>query len=515
VTAGLVAWAWYLQQDLVLSHYDAKAHLVVARRIFDSITPGWRQIGAVWLPLPHLIQALPTQIDLLYRTGAFGSLLSIGCLATTVWAFARLVLRLTGSPLGAATSTALLLANPNLLYLHVTPMTEPLLLATSALLVLWTYEWLDEGAGEVPGKLTWALAAAAWTRYEAWAIIGAIGVIAAYVMWSQAPAAGRLKAAPTSAPAAPTSTPAAPTSASIAARTARLLIWPTMAVLLFLGHSRLTVGAWFVSGGFFVPDPLYQHHALKDIIGVWWGTYRLSGFVPETVALGTAIVFAWRGVTLRSEVTLLVPLTLLAAAALPFYAMFEGHPYRIRYMVPMAAACALLCGLAVGMIAPPEGGRHNRSATDDRPRRRRLVVAIAILAAALIEVPPWNQHAALLDEAQWDVPVSLERGTVRTCLARSYRGEKVLASMGSLAHLMQELAHHGFAVSDFIHEGNGSIWAMALESGPWPHAGWMLVEEASEGGDVLARRIQRDASFTRDMTRVCEGGGVALYRRVT
>jgi hypothetical protein len=41
----------------------------------------------------------------------------------------------------------------------------------------------------------------------------------------------------------------------------------------------------------------------------------------------------------------------------------------------------------------------------------------------------------------------------------------------------------------------------------------MLVEEVAEGGDVLAERVRRDPAFTRGMTRVCEGGGVALYRR--
>ena len=63
--AGVAAWVVFLDDGLVLSHYDAKAHLVVARRVIDSLTPGWQQIGAVWLPLPHLIQLLPTQIDVL------------------------------------------------------------------------------------------------------------------------------------------------------------------------------------------------------------------------------------------------------------------------------------------------------------------------------------------------------------------------------------------------------------------------------------------------------------------
>ena len=38
---GTVAAIFYARGGLTLSHYDAKAHLVVARRILDSLTPGW------------------------------------------------------------------------------------------------------------------------------------------------------------------------------------------------------------------------------------------------------------------------------------------------------------------------------------------------------------------------------------------------------------------------------------------------------------------------------------------
>ena len=50
---------------------------MVARRILDSLTPGWEQIGAVWLPLPHVLNMLPVQIDSVYRTGAFAILVSV------------------------------------------------------------------------------------------------------------------------------------------------------------------------------------------------------------------------------------------------------------------------------------------------------------------------------------------------------------------------------------------------------------------------------------------------------
>ena len=473
---GLAAWAFYLERDLVLAHYDAKAHLVVARRIVDSLTPGWRQIGAVWLPLPHLLQAVPTQVDLLYRTGAAGSLLSIACLATTVWAFARLVIAITGSGAGAAVAALLLAVNPNLLYLHVTPMTEPLLVAACALAVLWTFEWLDGGGdpGPVPRRLGIALAAAAWTRYEAWAVIAALAAIVA---------CGLARSHPF---------PLA------ARRGLGYLAWPLGAAALFLINSRVTIGAWLVSGGFYVPDPRYQGHLIEDAIGVWWGTHQLSGYVIETLALGTAGVLAWRGIRQRDRWPVLLPVALLAAAALPFYAMFEGHPYRIRYMVPIVAACALLCGMAVGLARRPVSA---------------AALAGLILVSAIVESPPWDQQAPLLLEARWDEPASRQRRAVRDCLATGYGGEKVMASMGSLAHVMQELSHHGLVIADFIHEGNGAIWELALETGPAPHAGWMLAEEQSEGGDVLARRISGDPAFAAGMRRVCEGGGVGLYRR--
>jgi len=171
IIVGLVNWILLWRADLVLSHYDAKAHLVVARRIVDNVTPGWQQIGGVWLPLPHLLSALPVQMDVLYRTGAFASLVSIVCLAILVFATARLVRLATGSPLGVAVAGALILLNPNLLYLHATPMTEPLLLAATSLAILWLVEWVPQNQDEVPPRLGWALFAAAWTRYEAWLVI--------------------------------------------------------------------------------------------------------------------------------------------------------------------------------------------------------------------------------------------------------------------------------------------------------------------------------------------------------
>jgi len=119
-----VAW-WYARAGLTLSHYDAKAHLVVARRVVDSLTPGWIQIGAVWLPLPHLVGLVPVQWDFFYRTGAFGVALSVACFAATIYALGRMLLGLSQSRLAALAGTLVMGLNPSLLYLQSTPMTNP------------------------------------------------------------------------------------------------------------------------------------------------------------------------------------------------------------------------------------------------------------------------------------------------------------------------------------------------------------------------------------------------------
>ena len=121
---GTAAAIHYWRAGLTLAHYDARAHLVVARRVFDSLTPGWQQVGAVWLPLPHLLNALPVQIDLFYRTGATGIAISILSMMLAAWAITTLIHRATGSLIGGVVASALLVLNPDVLYLQ-SPMTEP------------------------------------------------------------------------------------------------------------------------------------------------------------------------------------------------------------------------------------------------------------------------------------------------------------------------------------------------------------------------------------------------------
>jgi hypothetical protein len=468
---GMAAWIYHLQ-GLALSHYDAKAHLVVARRVIDSITPGWQQIGAVWLPLPHLLNLLPVQVDALYRTGASGIVISIGSMGVAAYAAAAMVLRATGSRAGALLCAALLALNPNILYLQSTPMTEPLLIALLMLGAMSMHAWAGEGGSRWRRAAGLSLAAACLTRYEAWPFTGAVLALAPWARWRSGE------------------------SLSAALRDAIIIaLYPFAAILVFLVNSKLSIGHWFVTGGFYVPDPRLQGHVFTVTSAVWWGAWQLGSLTlvaGGTVAAVVLVVVALRD---RQRAALVVPLALFAVAALPWYAYFEGHPFRIRYMVPVVAAGVAALSLGVGLL----------------PRRLQPLTAALVVAGVLITTRPFDPGAAMVLEAQWDRPNSRARQDVTACLPLATPRPTIMASMGSLAHYMQELSQAGFAIRDFLHEGNGDIWLAAL-NGPARYVGWMLIEERAEGGDMLNQRAVKDPGFLAGFERVCAGGGVALYR---
>ena len=55
--------------------------------------------------------------------------------------------------------------------------------------------------------------------------------------------------------------------------------------------------------------------------------------------------------------------------------------------------------------------------------------------------------------------------------------------------------------------------ACGARRGPRPFAEWVLIEEKAEGGDMLAHRARESPHFLDGYSRVCEGAGLALYKR--
>jgi hypothetical protein len=471
--AGTAAAVHYSRAGLSLAHYDARAHLVVARRVLDSLTPGWQQVGAVWLPLPHILNALPVQVDAWYRSGASGIALSVLSMALGAWAVSRLVITTTGSAIGGFTAAALLLANPNVLYLQSTPMTEPMLIGLTLVAIALTADWIARGApgrGVAPGL---AIAMACLVRYEAWPIAAALIALGGVVLLrTGVPLVSAVRAC------------------------AWLTAFPAIALVLFSANSRWTTGTWFVPAGFFVPENNALGDAGLAFEQVRESVYLLSGSATVWPAYAAVVGLVAAFALSKRRAPLLLLIALTAAAVLPWYAFYQGHPLRVRYGVPLVAACAAMTGAGIALLWAPA----------------RIVAAAAVLWWAIGQGSPLERGAPVIVEAQRDAQNLAGRRAVTDYLRRSWDGSPIMMSMGSLAHYMHDLSHAGFRIRDFLHEGNDDVWKYAAWIGPRGFVKWVIVEERAEGGDVVFLATKRDRIFLQGFDRVAEGGGVALYR---
>lgn len=200
---SIAAFVWFYSRGEVLLYGDAVAHINIARRLFDSRSPGPLQLGTVWLPFPHLLTMPFVVNDWLWRTGVGGSIPSMIAFVLGAVGVFRLV-RVRGSRLAAAMAAGIFGINPNLLYMQSTAMTETIFLAT----VIWSVVYLDEfvrrmadptlleaqgavavqPAAKALERCGMVLAASILTRYDGWvlaAICGAVVLVVLALRWKR------------------------------------------------------------------------------------------------------------------------------------------------------------------------------------------------------------------------------------------------------------------------------------------------------------------------------------------
>lgn len=151
---SLISFLWFAHRGEILLYGDAVAHINIARRIFDSQTPGLHGLGTVWLPLPHLLMLPFIVSDAAWQSGMGGSFVSMAAYVVGTLGIFRLC-GLAGSslsflssalrrnlPIAGWVAAAVYAGNANLLYLQATAMTESLSLA----LAVWAMVYYCEFA---------------------------------------------------------------------------------------------------------------------------------------------------------------------------------------------------------------------------------------------------------------------------------------------------------------------------------------------------------------------------------
>jgi len=516
---GICFFAYYYLHGLSTVHYDAKAHLVVARRIVDSTAPGYFQMGAHWLPLIHLLYLPFVLIDWQYRTALIPSLMSVCAFAVSGWMAYRIGLRLTGSSLAGLFAAAMLLANSNLQFLQSAPLTEPLYMALALLAMDSLLRWRANGGVGVPWlPAIWA-ALGALCRYEGWFFICGVIALIWYDLWSQH--ISRTQAL--KAVGAYLGMFAVPLIAHFGCIYARLgdsflqqvargnpapsetYRRPFLSVLYHFGELAqaaavvpLLVG---LAGVIYcmlererlrrcLPYFLMWLPSLMNILALYWGLIyrvRYSILLLPAVAVFGSLVFSQGRAAMRAMV-----LSCLAVFALPWVSWSFPREWQYHFVYPSSGILLLPAAALVLLLAAAAFGRYKW--------------ALLTLAVLSMQMPAlegeWRPMLAESLEHQYIEP---EQQEVLRYLSRHYDGSRILIDIGRLAPMMYD---SGLPLKNFVcHEGNTRDWERAVAA-PRERVGWLCAEK----GDEVWGLLQVDPHWADGYSLAVQTENYVMYR---
>ncbi len=456
---------WFFAGDnLHIAHFDAKGHLLVPRRIIDNLNPGIRQIGAFWLPLPHILYLPFVQNDFLYFSGLAATPLSMVCFTGTVWLLFRLI-ETVFNRFAAFCSTVLFVTNPNMLYLQTTPLTENLSLlfgiASVYLFVLFfqkqSRKYLVACSGmSVLGVLT---------RYENWFQFACTGLL--LVILSIKERRGFKNFLADSA----------------------ILGLPNVAAMALTFWIN-----WWTTGQAYM-DHSFKHTDFQPAEGSFFLAFVVILFtVANLISLDwTLFALAAAVLAIRKRIRdtgFLASLAILAPFLLYLYEYRDNHPTRIRYGLPFVPVAVYFLSYL--------------------PGKKRVITFLFVVWIFHIS---WSSpfykvgSSELLNESMRDSENIALQADLVWYFKKHDDGQLVLASMGDIAPLLYDLK---LPVVRLVHEGAKPYWNDAVTySHPETVAGWVFMSQ----DDRVWRKLHDDPEFHKHFELIGRSGFLELYRR--
>jgi hypothetical protein len=475
---------------------DGLAHMEGARRIFDSITPGYEEIGSVWLPLYHLICAPLAINDFLWRTGLAGGLVSSAAFALIAYLLFRLGAEINRNLAAGLVALAGVLLCPNLLYLASTPLTEPLALLWSVLVAYALFRYSQSGSWKALAGAAVAAFMGTLTRYEGWNVLPFATVLVILIHpfpWRQ-----RIIRASFFAGVAGTGP----------------LLWLIHNAYRFqnplefyngrgsakdiYAHQMATTAFAYPTDGSLLLSARFYLEDLKLVIGVW---------ALELAVLGLVAWFASLRESRRAAVAVLflIPLPFyiqaMAHAAIPLYVptLFPHTYYNLRYGMAMMAAVALF----PSFVFSPRLGKGLRITL--------LILFLAVLGrqfAHLTAAGP--RELAVVKEGILNTPCRAQRQrAIIEFLRGRYDGKRVLVASGKWPCVMPE---EGIYFGNTLSNLNRKYWAR-LQTEPEKWVEWIIRGD----GDSVDSLMQAYPQAFRNYEVVDQGtfqgeGSFKIYR---
>jgi Glycosyl transferase family 2/Dolichyl-phosphate-mannose-protein mannosyltransferase len=494
VSMSVASYMYFLHRGVVLAYPDAVSHLLIAKRVIDSPTVGAAQLGAVWLPLTHLLALPLIWVNAWYYSGFAGSIVSMLAYVMTVRYAYRIAASLTGSTAGGLLAAVSFGANPNVLYLQSTPMTEMPLIACTAASVYYLMRWCQTGRYMHLAATATAVLLASLTRYEGWVLFVAVGAIVTYVAWRRAEhSEGWLSAQPGEESSGWSRLRSVEASVIFygALGASGIAGWILWNVAIF--HDP-----WYFQTGPFAKPSLWVSRSDKAI--GHWGLSALTylyAMIDNAGALALALAalgFACYLLRLRRRIDAVAPLALMAFVPFYIYAVYSGQRplhvmqisgslYNVRFGLLMVLPTAIFLGFLV-----PSGTGSNLLWL-----RRG---ACAALAAATLAAAVFAARGGIdtLIEAQRFRATSSEQANAVAArwLRTHYDGGKVL--MESFGNETVTFASH-IPLGDIVYEGSFRQWGADLANPASHGIRWIYMRRTPGDQDEVFRRLYETAEL--------------------
>src|SRR5262245_25937638 len=183
---SIAACVYFATGQGLLGYGDTYSHLEISRRILTGSTTGIAQLGTIWLPVPHVLQALFAWNSTLYRTGLAGAIVSMTAFVVSTVLIYRIVRIFSPTrALPAVAAAAVFMTNPNILYHQTTSMDELPFYAFTLAATYGLVRWADTRRPKHLLEAAVASMLAMLCRYEGWFLAGAF-TVAVLIMARQA-----------------------------------------------------------------------------------------------------------------------------------------------------------------------------------------------------------------------------------------------------------------------------------------------------------------------------------------
>ena len=95
----MAAYLHFYPGGTTIAYADARSHMLIARRVLMADTPGAGQLGAVWLPLPHILMLPFIWNNWAFYSGFAGSVVMMASYVVCTLFVYKFVWRMTtGTP---------------------------------------------------------------------------------------------------------------------------------------------------------------------------------------------------------------------------------------------------------------------------------------------------------------------------------------------------------------------------------------------------------------------------------